>query len=121
MAREYTNPATGETVLNPPVRPFHEVLREVGEGHLNSELSDQLYDLLHKVQATGKPGALSLTLNVKLAGAGRVEITPAVKTKLPEFDRPKTSFFIDKQGNASRRDPNQPEIPGITHINREAN
>jgi hypothetical protein len=33
-------------------------------------------------------------------------------------------FFIDRHGNASRRDPNQPSLPGITHLstfNREAN
>lgn len=121
MAREYINPATGETVTDPPVRPFHEVLREVGEGHLNVDLSEAFYDLLRKVQATGRAGALTLTLNVKPSGAGRVEIVDSVKTKLPEFDRPKTAFFIDRNGNASRRDPNQPEIPGVTHINREAN
>lgn len=121
MAREYTNPATGEIVTNPPVRPFHEVLREIGEGHLNQDLSEAFYDLLHKVQSTGRQGSLTLSISISSKGAGRVEVVDSIKVKAPEFDRPKTAFYIDKQGNASRRDPNQPEIPGVTHINREAN
>ena len=54
-------------------------------------------------------------------GAGRVEIKDELKLKLPEFPRPPSHFFVDKHGNASRRDPNQPSLPGITHITREAN
>ena len=52
----------------------------------------------------------------------RIQVKDEVKVRLPEFGRPTTAFFIDNTGNASRRDPNQPEIPGVTHIrtNREA-
>jgi hypothetical protein len=32
---------------------------------------------------------------------------------LPEFNRPETRFFVDKTGNASRRDPNQPLLPSL--------
>ncbi|QXT62739.1 hypothetical protein [Tessaracoccus palaemonis] len=120
MTREYVNPATGETIIDPPVRPFPEVLREIGDGHLAQDLSEKLFDLLHKVQATGRQGALTLTLTVSSKGAGRVDVVDSVKVKAPEFDRPKTAFFIDKQGNASRRDPNQPEIPGVTNIRKDA-
>ena len=72
-------------------------------------------------QLAGKAGSITLTIKVAGDGRGRVQVLDEVKLRLPEYNRPQTSFFIDKHGNASRRDPNQPEIPGVTHINREAN
>ena len=32
--RRYTNPRTGEVIDDPEVRPFDQVLRELGEGDL---------------------------------------------------------------------------------------
>ena len=113
MSRQYTNPRTGEVHDDPEIRPFTEVLRELGEGSTESELSEALWDLVQRVQDTTKSGSLTLTLAVGFDGYGRLTIKDEVKLKLPEFNRPATSFFVDKTGNASRRDPNQPVIPGV--------
>lgn len=111
--RRYTNPRTGEVVDDPTIRPFDQVLRELSEGATNSELSEALWDLVQRVQDTGKAGALTLTLAVGFDGYGRVQIKDEVKTKLPEFNRPTTAFFVDSTGNPSRRDPNQPLLPNL--------
>lgn len=115
--RRYVNPKTGEVIDDPEIRPFGQILAELGEGSTVDELSRAMWDLLQRVQDTGKAGSVTLTINVALNGVGRVEVKDEVKTKLPEYARPTTSFFIDKFGNASRRNPDQPEIPGVTHIN----
>lgn len=121
--RTYTNPSTGEVIPDPPIRPFSEVLKEIGEGATASELSEAFWDLLQRVQDTGKPGSIVFTIAVAPDGRGRIGVKDAIKLKLPEYNRPETAFFLDRHGNASRRDPNQPAIPGITEINtrQEAN
>ncbi|MDN5726084.1 MAG: hypothetical protein L0G99_09175 [Propionibacteriales bacterium] len=120
--RTYVNPRTGEVTDEPEIRSFDEVLRDLGEGSTNKEMSEAFWDLLQRVQDTGKAGQITLTLAVGADGAGRIAIKDEVKLKLPEFNRPTTAFFIDRNGNATRRDPNQPVIPGVTEIrnNREA-
>lgn len=120
--RRYTNPRTGEVIDDPDIRPFDQILRELGEGSTLSELSDNLYDLTQRVQDTAKAGSLTLKLNVGFDGQGRLVIKDEVSVKLPEFSRPETRFFVDRHGNPSRRDPNQPQLPSITdHREREAN
>ena len=120
--RRYTNPRTGEVIDDPDIRPFDQILRELGEGSTLSELSDNLYDLTQRVQDTAKAGSLTLKLNVGFDGQGRLVIKDEVSVKLPEFSRPETRFFVDRHGNPSRRDPNQPQLPTITdHREREAN
>lgn len=111
--RRFINPRTGEVTDDVEVRPFDQFLRELGEGTTNSELGEALWDLIQRVQETAKPGTLTLTLNVGFDGVGRIEIKDQVKSRPPEFNRPTTAFFVDKQGNASRRDPNQPMIPSL--------
>ena len=121
--RRYVNPRTGEVIDDPEIRTFGQILAELGEGSTVVELSQAMWDLLQRVQDTGKAGSVTLTISVALNGVGSVEVKDEVKLKLPEYARPTTSFYIDKFGNASRRNPNQPEIPGVHHLNtrQEAN
>lgn len=58
--RRYTNPRTGEVVDDPEIRPFSDFIRELGEGTTQRELSEGLWDLLQRVQDTGKAGLLTL-------------------------------------------------------------
>lgn len=114
--RTYTNPRTGELVEEPNIRPFDEVLRELGEGQTNRELSEALWDLTQRVEETTKAGSLTLTISVAFDGHGRLVVKDEVKTKLPEFNRPTTSFYVDKEGNPSRRNPDQPDLPGVSDL-----
>lgn len=119
--RRYTNPRTGEITDDPNIRPFDQILRELGEGSTLSELSEAMWDLVQRVQDTAKAGHLTLTLHVGFDGQGRLVTKDEVKVRLPEYSRPETRFFVDGHGNPSRRDPNQPELPNIADRRREAN
>lgn len=114
--RTHVDPRTGEITENVAIRPFRDILSELGEGATESELAEAMWDLVQRVQDTGKAGSLTLTIRVEANGQGRVEVKDEVKLRLPEFARPTTAFFIAKAGNLSRRNPQQPEIPGVTHI-----
>ena len=116
MSRQYTNGRTGEIIDDVEIRPFSDVLKELGEGSTESELSEAFWDLIQRVVETTKAGTLTLTISVGLDGRDRLTVKDEVKLRLPEFSRPVTSFFMDKAGNASRRDPNQPEIPGVSDL-----
>lgn len=120
--RIYTNPRTGE-VLEATPRKFTEVLSELGEGSTLSELSEAFYDVIQRVQETAKAGSVTLHLAIGFDGQGRLVVKDEVKQKLPEFSRPETRFFVADDGNASRRDPNQPLLPNIAdrRANKEAN
>ena len=118
--RRYINPRTGEVVDDVTVRPFGDVLAELGEGATQQELSEALWDLLQRVQDTGKAGSLTLVIAAAPNGAGRVEIKDEVKLKLPEYARPTTAFYLDRSGNATRRNSDQSEIPGIVNIRKDA-
>ncbi|MCW5953404.1 MAG: hypothetical protein KIT69_14210 [Propionibacteriaceae bacterium] len=111
--RTYTDPRTGEVHTDVEPRSFDLILRELGEGSTLSELSETFWNVIQRVQETAKAGKLTLTLNVGFDGQGRLVVKDEVTHKLPEFSRPETRFFVGKDGNASRRDPNQPTLPSI--------
>lgn len=113
--RRYINQRAGEVVDDVDVRPFRDILAELGEGSTEQELSEAMWDLLQRVQDTGKQGSVSLVITVTPNGAGRVGVKDEVKLKLPEYARPTTAFYLDGQGNATRRNPDQPEIPNLVH------
>lgn len=100
--------------MNPPPdegpRDFGSFLLEQARGKTHDELSQALQDVTKKVIETGKKGSLTLTLSIGLLGKDPSEglvITDEIKTKIPEHDRPSSVFYPDRQGNLSRRDPNQ--------------
>ena len=121
--RRFTDPRTGEVVDDPTIRPFSQVLQELGEGSTLAELSEAFWDVIQRVQETAKAGSLTLHIAVGFDGQGRLVVKDEVKTKLPEFSRPETRFFVDKHGNASRRNPDQPLLPSLDDRRnaREAN
>lgn len=100
---------------SPEPKPFDQVLCDLSEGSTVDQLTYSLSELIAAVQETGRTGTLTLTLRAEFDGAGRVQITDKVSSKVPEHDRPSTQFFVTKAGGLSRRDPNQPEIPGVVH------
>ena len=76
--RRYVNPRTGEVVDNPVIRPFKDVLIELGDGSTHSELSDAFWELLQRVQDTGKAGSITLTIKVAGDGHGLTVISRSV-------------------------------------------
>lgn len=92
--------------------PFNQVLLEIRQGSLHAELSEQLQELVAAVSEHERPG--SLTLKITVAPAGRrtqqYELADDVSVKLPKPERGSSLFFA-LEGNLSRSDPRQPELP----------
>lgn len=78
---------------------FVEVLGLLGDGSTVDELSDELRQVVQRVQQTGKAGQLSLTLKVILASDNTVEIIDKIAVRLPEFKRDPHEFRIGEEGN----------------------
>lgn len=95
--------------------PFAQTLQEIDKGRLHAELTDALIEVVSQVMQAGKAGKLTLTLSIKPAHkrANMVVIEPSVGKKLPEPDRTPSLFYATDDGGLSRRDPNQPELPGV--------
>lgn len=99
------------------VRPFAAILRELAGGRVHARLTEQLADLTSAVTATGKKGTLTLAFEVKPVKAGQanspLQVTAKSTLKAPEGEdaAPVTIFFADSDGNLTRDDPNQPQLP----------
>ena len=93
------------------MRPFTDVLGELGAGQTLDTLTVDLTDVVNAVKATGKPGDVTLKLTVRPNGAYGVAILDKITTKVPKEDRGETLFFTDNDGGLHRRDPRQEELP----------
>jgi hypothetical protein len=104
--------STGEATAA-PLNPFASWVQEQRGGLLHSELSEKLAEVVAVVNDLGKPGTLQLTIAISPASGvkGAVVISEKVVAKPPEPDRDASLFYADQQGNLSRRDPRQPELP----------
>jgi hypothetical protein len=92
---------------------FQETILQLNNGATAVELSQKLKELVQAVRATGKGGALALTLKVMPASKGDVEVLMLetdVKVRAPQPDRRKNVFFSNEEGLLSRTDPNQMEL-----------
>lgn len=103
--------------LPPQIKWFSAFLQEQRGGLLHTELSDELAKISQAVIDTGKAGSVTLTVKIgKSKIDGAVEVEDVVKVRMPEPDRDAGLFFPDAHGNLSRRDPRQPELPGIRDV-----
>lgn len=98
------------------VRPFAAVLAELAGGKVHTRLSEQLHELTTAVTATGKKGALTLSIEVKPLRPGDTKtlvVTAKTAVKAPEGDdaAPSSVFFAGRDGNLTRNDPDQLQLP----------
>ena len=98
--------------------PFAAILQQIRKGGCHHELSEELANLVQAVQAEGKVGTLTLTLKVTPYDKdfGAVKVTDAVKVNAPKPENPSTTFFGDEQGNLTRSNPRQAELPGLAPV-----
>lgn len=90
------------------------LLQNQRAGVCMSELSEKLQQLSNTVRGTGKKGKLTLeiTMNPLQKGGGHaVTVTDKISLKLPQ-DEPEVSvFYVGDQGQLTRNDPRQRELP----------
>lgn len=107
----------GEAAKKVTSTEFIDVLMRQGNGATNQELSDELREIVQRVQSTGKTGTLTLQLKVELIKqTNSIVILDKISAKKPEYDRPSSLFFADKNGNLLRDDPNQPSIFDLADV-----
>lgn len=87
--------------MNENSRPtsFMEIFHLLGDGQTDEELSEELRDLVLRVQQTGRAGQISLTLKVVLSSNNTVEIVDKITVRKPEFKRDPHEFEICDGGN----------------------
>lgn len=102
----------------PGARPFATWLLEQSGGKTHDEMSEALRDLVARVRDTGKKGSVSLTVTVApLKGDVDVlVVADEIKLRVPEHDRKASLFYPDKDGNLSRRDPNQLTFDSLREV-----
>jgi hypothetical protein len=102
-------------------RPFVAILQEIGDGILAEDCGEAMREVVTAVVETGKPGTVTITINVDVPGGdgkrGRIRDTTSlvvsgkVAAKRPRLNPPPSVFFNDEQANLTRTNPMQPELP----------
>lgn len=92
-------------------RPFIDTLRDIESGGLLDELSETQHSLIDAIRLTGKGGELTIKLAYKPDGNGQMTIKADVKAKEPALSRGTSLFFLTPEGNLTRRDPRQQDLP----------
>lgn len=96
------------------VRPFADFLTEQRGGVLHAELTDALNELVAAVNEHHKGGELVLRIKVKPAtksSYGAVAVADDVTIKKPAGERAEALFFVDRDSNLTRENPQQPRLP----------
>ncbi len=93
-----------------------DTLRDLRAGQCIEELDDALQRLVRSVQSTGGAGTVQLTISVSpMKGSTEaVVVKDAIKVKEPEIKSSGTVMFPTPEGNLSRKNPNQDDLPGIS-------
>lgn len=92
-------------------KPFTDVLGELEGGYFLREMTAKLYEVVRAARETRKAGEIKLAIKVSPTGRGSVELDAKIDAKVPEHDRPTTTFFLTPDGTLMRNDPNQPRLP----------
>jgi hypothetical protein len=92
------------------VRPITDTLRLLDGGAFMDRCSDELATLVKAVEATGKTGKLSITLDLKTVGNGAVQISPKVNAAVPEPKPDTTLLWATVEGNLVVDNPSQQKL-----------
>lgn len=103
------------------MRPFTDLIRDINDGKLADELIQGLAEVVAACLATGKPGAITLSLKLKPGKGGSTVMTIEhdTKVKAPEFERPQQFFFIAQGNTLVTENPEQMRLPFREVVNTE--
>ena len=97
--------------------PFSQVLSYLADGAAERNCAERLQEVVAAVLRTGKKGAVNLTITVSPPKRGtNLTIDADVTAKVPVLPPASTFMWGDDDGNLLRRDPAQPDLPGMTAI-----
>lgn len=115
-----SNPPVDETTGEIQVRPFADILRDLGRGAVIDEAAVMLQDLVRAVRGYGKKGSFTLKVEVApMKGDSEALLVHAkADSRPPSGEAVSAVFFADDHGNLLRDDPRQPQLP-LRELNRE--
>jgi len=104
------------------VRPFADVLRDLGRGSVIDEAAVMLQDLVRAVQERGKKGTFTLKVEVQpMKGDSTALVVSAKADARPPAGEPTSAvFFADDVGNLLRDDPRQLKF-NLRELNNDKN
>lgn len=81
-------------------------------GKVLEEASEKLAEVVAGVMTSGKPGSITITLNVKVASRGQnaVTVTDKIAAKVPTTATPDSFWFANEEGSLLKDDPRQKEM-----------
>lgn len=92
------------------MRLFTDVLRDIRRGRVVEAASEELAEVVKAVMITGKPGSVTVTVEIRPQGKGdnALIVSAKVNAKEPQEDLPAGIFFADPgTGDLLREDPTQ--------------
>lgn len=92
------------------LRPITDTLRHIGAGCLMDEASEKMATLVHAVSASGKPGKLTITIELRKATAGALAVAGKVAIKTPAEPKIEALMFPTPEGNLLTEDPSQTKL-----------
>lgn len=92
------------------VKPITQTLALLQGGLFIDQCSDLMARIVKGVDETGKAGKLTITLDVKKT-AGAISVLAKATDKVPEAAADADLFYATPEGNLSRSNPKQRELP----------
>lgn len=95
------------------MKEFSKFLEEYQGGILDDTLGKELAKLTEAVGKQGKKGTMSLSLILKPAGNGKMDLSISYASKPPIDNTVSGLMFVDDDNNLVAADPNQPVLTGM--------
>ena len=93
-----------------PIRPAIETLNRIEGGCFMDDVGQRLSELVLAVDQTGKPGSITLKIDIRRATAGAMAVKGKVSIKKPEQPAFEALLFPTPEGNLLAEDPRQQRL-----------
>lgn len=95
------------------MKSFIQIIRQGDRGQLLQDCEKALEDIITAINSYGGTG--SITIKAKIKGKGDAfVVSTELKHEIPAPPRTDAMFFYDtEQGELTRRDPRQPDLPAV--------
>lgn len=91
-------------------RPITDTLRRLHGGTFLDKATDALGEVVRSVQETGKPGKVTITIDVKKAGAGAASVLAKLTHTVAEKQPDAELFYATEGGDLTVNNPKQGEL-----------
>jgi hypothetical protein len=104
--------------MSRPIRNFTEMLGLLSRGKFSEKLNAELETAIETLEAMpSEKGKATMTISLTLAyQGGRLDISPTVKTKLPEGEGFRDTPFWTYEGGLSVQHPSQMDFLGLKEV-----